>query len=163
MNIPLNIDWHQILLHLFNFAILAGGLYFLLYSPVRKFMEKRVSHFKELEDEANEKLSQANALEADYQKRISSMNADIMEMKAQAAKESEAASAEILKEARQQSEKILQAARASAEAEKERILNDAREEIAQIAVDATKKLLEEDPSKIYDDFLNATAKEQDGE
>ena len=74
-----------------------------------------------------------------------------------------AASAEILKEARQQSEKILQAARASAEAEKERILNDAREEIAQIAVDATKKLLEEDSSKIYDDFLNATAKGQDGE
>lgn len=31
MNIPLNIDWQQILLHLFNFAILAGGLYLLLY------------------------------------------------------------------------------------------------------------------------------------
>ena len=26
MNIPLNIDWQQILLHLFNFTILAGGL-----------------------------------------------------------------------------------------------------------------------------------------
>ena len=25
MNIPLNIDWQQILLHLFNFSILAGG------------------------------------------------------------------------------------------------------------------------------------------
>ncbi len=31
MNIPLNIDWQQILLHLLNFVILAGGLYFLLY------------------------------------------------------------------------------------------------------------------------------------
>ena len=31
MNIPLNIDWQQILLHLLNFAILAGGLYLLLY------------------------------------------------------------------------------------------------------------------------------------
>ncbi len=163
MNIPLNIDWHQILLHLFNFAILAGGLYFLLYSPVKKFMDKRISHYKELEDTANEKLSHANELESDYKKRIDDMNADIMEMKAKAAKESEAASAEILKDAKQQSEKILQSARASAEAEKERILNDAREEIAQIAVDATKKLLEEDSSKIYDDFLNATAKEQDGE
>ena len=30
MNIPLNIDWQQILLHLMNFVILAGGLYFLL-------------------------------------------------------------------------------------------------------------------------------------
>ena len=29
MNIPLNIDWQQILLHLLNFVILAGGLYLL--------------------------------------------------------------------------------------------------------------------------------------
>ena len=35
MNIPLNIDWQQILLHLFNFVILAGGLYFILYKPTQ--------------------------------------------------------------------------------------------------------------------------------
>ena len=29
MNIPLNIDWQQILLHVLNFVILFGGLYFL--------------------------------------------------------------------------------------------------------------------------------------
>ena len=29
MNIPLNIDWQQILLHFFNFSILVGGLYLL--------------------------------------------------------------------------------------------------------------------------------------
>ena len=39
MNIPLNIDWQQILLHLLNFVILAGGLYLLLYQPVKAFME----------------------------------------------------------------------------------------------------------------------------
>ena len=38
---PLNIDWQQILLHLLNFAILAFGLYFLLYKPVKAFREKR--------------------------------------------------------------------------------------------------------------------------
>ena len=41
MNIPLNIDWQQILLHLLNFVILAGGLYLLLYKPVQTFMETR--------------------------------------------------------------------------------------------------------------------------
>ena len=41
MNIPLNIDWQQILLHLLNFVILAGGLYLLLYKPVKTVMEKR--------------------------------------------------------------------------------------------------------------------------
>ena len=38
---PLNIDWQQILLHWMNLAILAGGLYFLLYKPVVDFMHKR--------------------------------------------------------------------------------------------------------------------------
>lgn len=38
---PLNIDWQQILLHLLNFTILAFGLYFLLYRPVRAYMKKR--------------------------------------------------------------------------------------------------------------------------
>ena len=41
MNIPLNIDWQQILLHVLNFVILFGGLYFLLYKPVKNFMAKR--------------------------------------------------------------------------------------------------------------------------
>lgn len=39
MNIPLNIDWQQILLHFFNFSILVGGLYLLLFKPVKRFME----------------------------------------------------------------------------------------------------------------------------
>ena len=47
MNIPLNIDFLQILLHLFNFVLLAGGLTFLLYKPVNNFLEKRKEHFAE--------------------------------------------------------------------------------------------------------------------
>ena len=47
MNIPLNIDWQQILLHLLNFVILAGGLYLLLYKPVKTFMEKRQLYYQE--------------------------------------------------------------------------------------------------------------------
>ena len=46
MNIPLNIDWQQILLHLLNFAILAGGLYLLLYKPVKAFMEQRQAYYQ---------------------------------------------------------------------------------------------------------------------
>lgn len=39
MGVPLNIDWQQILLHVFNLIILTGGLYFLLYQPVTAFMK----------------------------------------------------------------------------------------------------------------------------
>ena len=52
MNIPLNIDWQQILLHLFNFSILAGGLYLLLFKPVKNFMDKRAKHYADMESAA---------------------------------------------------------------------------------------------------------------
>ena len=56
---PLNIDWQQILLHLFNFAILAVGLYLLLYKPVKKFMDNRTKYYEDLDNEAKEKLKTA--------------------------------------------------------------------------------------------------------
>ncbi len=163
MNVPLNIDWQQILLHLFNFAILAGGLYFLLYKPVKNFMDKRTAYYAELESSANEKLVHAKELENDYQTKMDEIETEIVQMKAKAVKESESIADALLKNAREQSDKVIQSARESAESERKRMLSEAREEIAQIAVEATKKLLEENSSKIYDDFLNAAAKEQNRE
>ena len=49
MGVPLNIDWQQILLHMFNLIILTGGLYFLLYQPVTAFMKKRQEYYAGLE------------------------------------------------------------------------------------------------------------------
>ena len=62
MNIPLNIDWQQILLHLFNFAILVAGLYLLLYNPVKKFIKKREDHYVQVDQEAEGKRQEAAEL-----------------------------------------------------------------------------------------------------
>ena len=57
MEIPLNVDWQQILLHLFNFIILFGGLWLLLYKPVKNFMAKREAYYKDMDKAAAEKLA----------------------------------------------------------------------------------------------------------
>ena len=119
MGVPLNIDWQQILLHLFNFVLLAGGLYFLLYAPVRNFMEKRTGDIAAKEKAAAEKEANAAALEAE--------------------KEASA----ILADAKRQKERMLADARDAAAHEKERMIEDARGEIANLAVEATAKLLRE--------------------
>ena len=59
MNIPLNIDWQQILLHLLNFVILAGGLYLLLYKPVKAFMDKRTAYYRDQDAQAAKALADA--------------------------------------------------------------------------------------------------------
>ena len=54
--VPLNIDWQQILLHLFNFTILFGALYILLYKPVRDFMAKRTAYYADMDARAEDAL-----------------------------------------------------------------------------------------------------------
>ena len=48
---PLNIDFLQVLLHMLNFVILAGGLSLLLFKPISKFLDQRRAHFETLEGE----------------------------------------------------------------------------------------------------------------
>ena len=60
---PLNIDPVQILLHLLNFVILAGGLTLLLYRPVCRFLEERRAYFERLAAENAEKTGATAAVE----------------------------------------------------------------------------------------------------
>ena len=155
MNIPLNISWQQILLHLFNFAILAFGLYFLLYKPVKKFMDQRTAHYQSMDNEAKEKLEHAAAMEEEYEAKISSADSEIMRMKADAAKETKAAADLQIQEARTQAEKILADARANAEAERGKIIAGAQTEIMELASLATEKLVQDSLERAYDEFLEA--------
>lgn len=87
MNIPLNIDWQQILLHLFNFSILVGGLYLLLFKPVKNFMDKRAKHYADMESAAVEREKNTAALEASMQQRQAALDAELDEKRAAAARE----------------------------------------------------------------------------
>ena len=51
---PLNIDLLQILLHAFNFLILAGGLSLILFKPVEKFLNERKEYYENAEKEITE-------------------------------------------------------------------------------------------------------------
>ena len=90
MNIPLNIDWQQILLHLFNFTILAGGLYLLLYRPVKEFMQKRDAYYQGINDQAEQLKQQADQLKKDYQQKLSDADSEIVQKRADAQKQLEA-------------------------------------------------------------------------
>jgi F-type H+-transporting ATPase subunit b len=159
MNVPLNIDWQQILLHLLNFSVLTFGLYLLLYKPVKTFMDERAKHYETLDTQAKEKLEQAEKLEASYNKRLKDIEAEIENKKAGAAVEAKKAADLILRNARQQAEGLLSDAREAAQAERAKILDDSRQEIAYMAMTAAEKLLEQSASGALDQFLTAVKKE----
>ena len=73
MGVPLNIDWQQILLHLFNFLILFGGLYLLLYRPVKAFMDKRTAYYADMDAEAKRKLADAERQKEQYRDHLANV------------------------------------------------------------------------------------------
>ena len=163
MNIPLNIDWQQILLHLLNFAILAGGLYLLLFKPVKAFMEKRESYYQNMDSEAKQKLQDAEALKDSYTRQLDSAAQEIAQKKADAQKAIEASRSEQLKAAKDEADRILQAARANTEREHDKMLRVAQKEMADLAVTAAEKLLLKGEGSPYEQFLNAANAGKRGE
>ena len=111
--IPLNIDWRQILLHLLNLVILFLILYFLLYNPVKKFMEKRKKYYEDRDAESNAKLAAATERKAKYDELLG--------------KADEEESAEVLRAATEKAEKIKKNAEDRAMEELSSVIADAAE------------------------------------
>ncbi len=157
MALPLNIDLRQILLHLFNFAILSGGLYFLLYSPVKKFMDERERRQSEKIEMAEEKLRHAEELEAANSEEKSRLDAESASIKSKAEAEASALYGEKIAEAEARAEEIVAAAKAEGEREKRAIIDSAGEEIERLAIETTEKLLSE---TTYDSFISYALSEK---
>ena len=153
MNIPLNIDWQQILLHALNFVILVGGLYFLLYKPVKKFMAQREAHYRTMDEQAKQALREAEQLKADYQNQLGATDTEISRKKTQAQQEVEQSVQQQLADARTQADKIVADAQKAADRAHEKMLTEAQKELTDLAVEATKKLLFKENGDAYDQFL----------
>lgn len=153
MNIPLNIDWQQILLHLFNFAILAGGLYLLLYRPVKQFIEQREEHYKCMRDEAEQAKTQAEQLRDEYQLKLSEADTDISRRRTEAEAELEKLRDEQTREAKREAGDILKKAREDAENERAKLLTKASRELVDAAVSAAEKLAVGENTDPYEQFL----------
>ena len=163
---PLNINFQQILLHMFNFVILAFGLYMLLYNPVVAFMKKREDHFADLEKQAQEAKSQAEATLAEYNAKLAGADEEIRQKNAAAAQEADRQRQERMQRAQADADKLLKNARGAAEQERNAMLEGAKKDIAQMVVSATGKLMdkENDPAfdkALYDSFLKAAQEEND--
>ncbi len=152
---PLNIDWQQILLHLFNFALLFTILYVLLYKPVKKFMDQRSSYYKELDAKAHKSVEEAAAKQSAYEQRLEQANEEIDALRAKAGEEAGQLKETILAEAKKESARIIEAAKTEAAREREHILDDAGDEISKMVTDATAKILFADADSAYEQFLNA--------
>lgn len=159
MNIPLNIDWQQILLHLFNFLILFGGLYILLYKPVKDFMKKRVDYYADMENSAKENLNASESKKAEYDEKLKDVEAEIEKIKADAVKEAEKITKERLKTAEEEKIKIIEEAKRNAQAQKNKILAEANSQIEEMVSEAVDRVMPTENKNSFDEFLEKAEKE----
>ena len=156
MNIPLNVDWQQILLHWLNLAILVGGLYFLLYKPVKNFMQKREEHYRDLDRQAAYKLKDAQKVKQEYDAMMEDAESDIRERRHKAQMTVQKSAEEQLKEAKTQAEHIISEARAQAELTKDRAMKESQRELKRLAAEAAEKMAFHPGTDPFDQFLNLT-------
>lgn len=157
---PLNIDFQQIFLHLLNFTILFAAMYFLLYKPVKAFMDKRAAYYTDLDKQAQDKLAEAERVRLDYQRKLESADSEIQEKSAQAQKLAMEAAEQQLKKAQTEAAHVVAKASAEAKAEKERIIREARGEVEEMIATVAEKLILANTSAAYDQFLEAAGKEE---
>ena len=154
--LPLNIDWQQILLHLFNFTILFGALYILLYKPVRDFMAKRTDYYADMNSRTEDALREAESSRDAYDEKVRSFDEEVRTERAKMNKEISEQRESQLAQAKTDAEKIINDAKAEADREKEEIIASAQKEIAGMVTDAMEKLtLEQSASDAFDQFLDA--------
>ena len=155
MKLPLNIDWQQILLHALNLVILVGGLYALLFKPVKKFMDQRAENYQKMIADAEDAKAQAESLKAELSERMKQADAEAQTYRQEAMAKAEKEAAAALDSAKAQAEKIVAAAREKAANEEKQIVQNAQDEIARLSVEATQKLMDYKLSDVYNQFLDS--------
>ena len=159
MNLPLNIDWQQILLHMFNLIILGFGLYLLLYKPVKAFMDKREAYYKDLDDSANKKNEDAEKLLKEYQDKLVKADEEIKDKKNIAMKELDEKVNSELNKAKEDAKRIVEDAKAQGQKKHDELVESANKDICDLAIKATSKLVDKTLDDSYDEFLKSVKKD----
>ncbi len=157
----LGIDFLQIILHLFNFFILALGLYLLIYKPVLKFMDKRKSYFENLDKDAKNLKNEAIEYKNEYDSKIKNIEEEISKMKSKSVLSAQKQAEDIIKDAKSQGDQIIKDAKLTAESEKKKIISESNKAIEDMLLDKTKDELINYEGNI-DSFIDAFGDDKNG-
>ena len=151
---PLGIDFTQIFLHMFNVVLLFGGLYIILYAPVKKIMQQREDHYKEMDEAAKKNLADAQEKNAEADTRLKELDNEISQQRKKASLDLGTMRSNAEAEAREAAAKIIDDAKRDAENQRKAIIESAKKDITEMVEDATRKVvLAGNTSEAYDMFL----------
>lgn len=137
----LGINGPFLIAQLFNFFVLLFLLRRFLYKPMVNMLETRKQRIADGLQAAEMARREAEAERAQLQSQLDSERREALERIAAASKRGETLAAEIETSARQDALKIMEEARGEATRERERIIAEAQDQIAELAMLAAEKVL----------------------
>lgn len=137
-------------------VILVGKKF--LFKPIMKMIADRQKEIDDIYQDADNAKKEANALEAEYKQKLSNAQATSERLVKDATVRAQAREEEILRKANADASAILEKATADIALEKKKAMNDAKNEISDLALTIAGKIVEKelsggDQSGLIDRFI----------
>lgn len=148
----------SILLHVVNAAILLVALYFLLYRPVRKYMNNRTAGVANELQGVKDAQDQLRAKQDQVQEEVMAARKQAADVVAQSVAQAQEQAQHILQDAHVDAERTLRQARTESDFMRKNARDEMRDEVASLSVELAGKILrrevkQEDHAKLVEDFL----------
>ena len=131
----------EVAVNIFNIAVLALVLSWLLYKPVRKFMQGRSERIRSQFEGASRQEKIANELKAEYERRLAGIEKEKEEILQSARKLAGENSRRLLEEARAEADGMRVRAHTDIELERERVKDEMKQAIIEVSAEMTQKLV----------------------
>ena len=130
-----------IAIQLVNALVLAAILSFLLYKPVRNFLQKRIDRISGQIKSTEAKLAEADALKAHFEQKMREVERERAEILEGARKVAAEKRGELIDEAKKDADSLRERARLEMQREQERVKDEIRRYIIQASSAMAKKIL----------------------
>ena len=155
----IGVDFWTALFTLLNFlAVFFVGKRF-LWGPVTKMVQERQKEIDDMYSEADTARASAKAMEEEYQGKLSDARATSEQIVRDAVSRGQAREEEIIRQANAEARAMMDKAVADIALEKKKAINDAKDEIAGIALEIAGKVVgrqlsDADQTKLVDQFID---------
>lgn len=144
----LGISLTEFIFYLINFLILVGVLGKFLYKPFLNLMETRKQSIQDALDNAELTNRRADEKMQNYNKRIAKVEEEGRDIIREAKIKADAQARDIIEDANQKAAEIMEKAEQSIEREKEKAMEEMRQEIAALAILVAEKIVEHEIQKV---------------
>ena len=138
---PLGLSFWEILIHLFNLIILGVVVRFLLYKPIKKFMDKRKQGYIDADNAAKKLLEEAESKKAEQEELAARAKKDAVAVLESARKSAETEAHGIVAVAKAEADSLLDKAHIDADEVKRTELAKCAKEVADAAVSLAERLV----------------------